>query len=84
MQHAELMIVGVGEVLMAAALPQDKAEGTGRSSASLLHTDWVAACQTRSALLQGSFAIASWPQLSSYIFSYPQQPFELPVCWIGP
>lgn len=39
MRHAELMIVGVGEVLMAAALPQDRAEGTGSSSALLLHVD---------------------------------------------
>ena len=37
MRHAELIIAGVGEVLMAAALPQDRGEGAGRSIASLLH-----------------------------------------------
>ena len=57
MRHAELMIVGIGEVLMAAALPQDRAEATGRS-ALLLHVDLEAACRTKSASLQGSSGIA--------------------------
>ena len=39
MQHAELLTIGVGEVLMAAPLPQDRAKGTASSSASLLHID---------------------------------------------